>query len=70
MLITPIIFAASLSIGDVLLAERRFFTYGIAPLLYNAGIIIGTARFQRRGRDLRRGHRRRSWARCCTWAFG
>ena len=45
MLITPIIFAASLSIGDVLLAERRFVTYGIAPLLYNAGIIIGTLAF-------------------------
>jgi putative peptidoglycan lipid II flippase len=45
MLITPIIFAASLSIGDVLLAERRFLTYGIAPLLYNAGIIIGTVAF-------------------------
>jgi len=45
MLLTPIIFAASLSIGDVLLAERRFFTYGIAPLLYNAGIIIGTLAF-------------------------
>ncbi|HEY7847319.1 MAG TPA: lipid II flippase MurJ [Candidatus Limnocylindria bacterium] len=45
MLVTPIIFAASLTIGDVLLAERRFFTYGIAPLLYNAGIIIGTVAF-------------------------
>ncbi|HEX6474334.1 MAG TPA: lipid II flippase MurJ [Candidatus Limnocylindria bacterium] len=45
MLLTPIIFAASLSVGDVLLAERRFFTYGIAPLLYNAGIIIGTLAF-------------------------
>jgi putative peptidoglycan lipid II flippase len=45
MLITPIIFAASLSVGDVLLAERRFFTYGIAPLLYNAGIIVGTLAF-------------------------
>jgi putative peptidoglycan lipid II flippase len=45
MLVTPIIFAASLSIGDVLLAERRFVTYGLAPLLYNAGIIIGTVAF-------------------------
>jgi putative peptidoglycan lipid II flippase len=45
MLITPIIFAASLSVGDVLLAEKRFLTYGIAPLLYNAGIIIGTVAF-------------------------
>jgi putative peptidoglycan lipid II flippase len=45
MLITPIIFAASLTVGDVLVAERRFFMYGIAPLLYNAGIIIGTLAF-------------------------
>ena len=29
----------------MLLAERRFLTYGIAPLLYNAGIIIGTVAF-------------------------
>ncbi|MGH2357089.1 MAG: murein biosynthesis integral membrane protein MurJ [Candidatus Limnocylindria bacterium] len=42
MLITPIIFAASLTLGDVLLAERRFLAYGAAPLLYNAGIIAGT----------------------------
>lgn len=45
MLLTPIIFAASLSLGEVLLADRRFLPYGIAPLLYNAGIIIGTVAF-------------------------
>jgi putative peptidoglycan lipid II flippase len=42
MLVTPILFAASLTIGEVLLAERRFVTYGSAPLLYNAGIVLGT----------------------------
>jgi putative peptidoglycan lipid II flippase len=42
MLVTPILFAASLTLGEVLLAERRFLAYGSAPLLYNAGIIIGT----------------------------
>ena len=42
MLITPILFAASLTLGQVLLAEQRFFWYGLAPLLYNAGIILGT----------------------------
>ena len=42
MLLTPIIFAASLTLGEVLLAERRFLAYGVAPLLYNAGIILGT----------------------------
>ena len=45
MLVTPILFAASLTLGQVLLAEQRFFWYGIAPLLYNGGIIIGTLAF-------------------------
>ena len=45
MLVTPILFAASLTLGQVLLAEQRFFWYGIAPLLYNGGIIIGTVAF-------------------------
>lgn len=42
MLVTPIIFAASLTLGEVLVAERRFLAYGSAPLLYNAGIVLGT----------------------------
>ena len=45
MLVTPILFAASLTLGQVLLAEQRFFWYGLAPLLYNAGIILGTVAF-------------------------
>ena len=45
MLVTPILFAASLTLGQVLLAEQRFFWYGLAPLLYNAGIIFGTIVF-------------------------
>ena len=48
MLVTPILFAASLTLGQVLLAEQRFFWYGIAPLLYNAGIILGTVAFSDR----------------------
>lgn len=43
MLVTPVLFAASLALGEVLLAERRFLAYGSAPLLYNGGIIAGTA---------------------------
>jgi putative peptidoglycan lipid II flippase len=42
MLVTPIIFAASLSLGEVLLADQRMLPYGSAPLVYNAGIILGT----------------------------
>lgn len=45
MLVTPILFAASLTLGQILLAEQRFFWYGVAPLLYNAGIIGGTVAF-------------------------
>lgn len=42
MLVTQVLFAASLTLGQVLLAEQRFFWYGLAPLLYNAGIVFGT----------------------------
>ena len=42
MLLTQVLFAASLTLGQVLLVEQRFFWYGLAPLLYNAGIVIGT----------------------------
>jgi putative peptidoglycan lipid II flippase len=45
MLVTPILFAASLTLGQVLLAEQRFFWYGLAPLLYNGGIVLGTILF-------------------------
>ena len=48
MLVTPIVFAASLTLGQVLLAEQRFFWYGLAPLLYNGGIIAGTVLFSER----------------------
>ncbi len=41
MCLTPIIFAASMVLGEVLIAERRFFFYGIAPLLYNGGLVLG-----------------------------
>lgn len=42
MLLTPVLFAASTALGEVLIAERRFFYYGLAPALYQAGIIAGT----------------------------
>ena len=45
MLATPILFAASLTLGEVLLAEQRFVWYGLAPLLYNGGIVAGTVLF-------------------------
>lgn len=42
MAATQILFAASMALGEVLVAERRFAFYGAAPLLYNAGIVIAT----------------------------
>ena len=41
MCITPVIFAASTVLGEVLVAERRFLLYGLAPLMYSGGIAAG-----------------------------
>ena len=45
MLLTPILFAASIALGEVLVAERHFVYYALAPILYNAGIVAGTLLF-------------------------
>ena len=42
MLVTPIIFGASITLGEVLVAERQFLYYALAPILYNLGIAGGT----------------------------
>ena len=42
MLVTPIVFAASITLGEILVAERRFLYYALAPILYNVGIVGGT----------------------------
>jgi putative peptidoglycan lipid II flippase len=42
MLLTPIVFGASIALGEVLVAERQFLYYALAPVLYNVGIIAGT----------------------------
>jgi len=42
MLLTPVIFAASITLGEILVAERRFLPYGLAPIMYNLGIVLGT----------------------------
>ena len=36
-----ILFAVSMGLGEVLVARRRFLAYGIAPILYQAGIVAG-----------------------------
>ena len=40
--VTQIIFAATWVLGEVLIAEKRWLAYALAPLFYSGGIIIGT----------------------------
>ena len=40
--IGQIMFAASISLGEVLVANRKFLFYALAPILYTGGIIVGT----------------------------
>jgi putative peptidoglycan lipid II flippase len=40
--VAQILFAASICIGEVLVANRRFLFYALAPILYTTGIILGT----------------------------
>lgn len=39
--IPPVIFAVSNALGSMLVAKKRFFLYGVSPMLYNLGIIVG-----------------------------
>jgi putative peptidoglycan lipid II flippase len=39
------LFAASIAIGEILVANRRFFFYALAPILYPLGAIVGTLLF-------------------------
>lgn len=41
LLLSPLLFAVSNTIGNILVSYKHFVTYAIAPLLYNIGIIIG-----------------------------
>jgi putative peptidoglycan lipid II flippase len=47
MCVTPILFAASIAVGEVLVAHRQFLFYALAPILYTTGIVIGTVFFGR-----------------------
>lgn len=41
MLLSPIIFAASNTLGNILISVEKFGAYGLSPILYNLGIIAG-----------------------------
>lgn len=45
MLLQPILLAASHVVGGFLLAHQRFWSYALAPVLYNLGIIVGALFF-------------------------
>jgi putative peptidoglycan lipid II flippase len=36
-----VVFAASWVLGEILVAERKFLTYGLGDFMYNAGIVLG-----------------------------
>jgi putative peptidoglycan lipid II flippase len=42
MCITAIVFAASFTLGEILVSRQRYLAYAISPILYNAGIVGGT----------------------------
>ncbi|MEZ4597084.1 MAG: lipid II flippase MurJ [Chloroflexota bacterium] len=42
MCLTSLVFAVSFALGELLVARQRFLAYGVAPLLYNLGIVLGT----------------------------
>ncbi len=41
MCLTSLVFAVSFALGELLVARQRFLAYGVAPLLYNLGIVVG-----------------------------
>ncbi len=45
LLLSPILFGVSNSLGMILLAKRRFLSMAISPILYNVGIILGLVFF-------------------------
>ena len=43
--LAQILFAASIALGEILVAHRRFLFYAVAPIFYTTGIIVGTVLF-------------------------
>ena len=40
-----VMFAVSICLGEILVADRRFLPYALAPILYTGGIVVGTVLF-------------------------
>ena len=58
MCVTAVIFAASFALGEMLVVRQQFLSYGLAPVLYNTGIVLGAV-FQPLDGHPRRRHRHR-----------
>lgn len=43
--VAQVLFAASFALGEILVANRRFLAYALAPILYSGGIVCGTVLF-------------------------
>ena len=43
--LAQVLFAASFALGEILVANRRFVSYALAPILYSGGIVGGTVLF-------------------------
>jgi putative peptidoglycan lipid II flippase len=43
--LAQVMFAASIALGEILVAHRRFLFYALAPILYTSGIIVFTVLF-------------------------
>jgi putative peptidoglycan lipid II flippase len=46
--LAQVMFAASIALGEILVAHRKFLFYALAPILYTTGIILGTVLFASR----------------------
>ena len=46
--LAQVMFAASIALGEVLVAHRKFLFYALAPIFYTTGIILGTVLFASR----------------------
>ena len=43
--LAQVLFAASFALGEILVANRRFLAYALAPILYSGGIVVATFLF-------------------------
>jgi putative peptidoglycan lipid II flippase len=43
--LAQVLFAASFALGEILVANRRFLAYALAPIMYSGGIVVATILF-------------------------